>query len=516
MTVQAATGSGGPSFASDEEGATPIHHPYTKLEFGANGTRTIVSETDPLPVKPLPVLTVGPSTLDAINEAVTLEVKGRPFVGIRVFSGASTANMRLMVEHSTDNEATWDERYFMNGDNWVAADILPHAVEDVRTYSVAVNPADTHVRLRVSAYTSGSISAGIQASTITDIAALKQVAFAYGPTTLDAAAEVMEIPVNYALSAGFYVTSSDLVGTLVVESSPYSHGDAVWTTCIFTYGAAWKVSLTDPAAAATITVPLTAGYQRLRVRCSARTSGSVVLMGRVSHAADAIASALSAALAGDPAPFFSTAMGGIDSGGLHRAVVAANGTPGGADYGLVVRAAYIPNVTLAAGTNTNEVVGDVADDIAAAGNPVRIGAQAKETDGTDPGSVSAEDDLAGLIADRNRRLLVNTAHPNLWSANENYATAQTNNALKAAPGANLSLYITDIIISNGATAGTIKIVEDTAGTPVDKIGPLYLAANGGMSKRFATPIRITANKDVGFTSVTVTTHTVTLSGYIAP
>jgi hypothetical protein len=73
-----------------------------------------------------------------------------------------------------------------------------------------------------------------------------------------------------------------------------------------------------------------------------------------------------------------------------------------------------------------------------------------------------------------------------------------------------------MIISNGATAGSVKIVEDTAGTPVDIIELMYFPINGGMSKRFATPIRVTANKDVGYTSVTSTTHSVTLSGYIAP
>lgn len=162
------------------------------------------------------------------------------------------------------------------------------------------------------------------------------------------------------------------------------------------------------------------------------------------------------------------------------------------------------------------IVGTIADDATTPGSPVMIGGTAKETDGTTPGTVSAEDDVARLITDRNRRLLVNTAHPFLWKANENHSSAQTNNALKAAPGSGLSLYITDIIISNGATAGTVKLVEDTGGTPADIAGPYYFAANGGMSKKFATPLRLTADKDLGFTSTVVTTHTVTISGYTAP
>lgn len=145
-----------------------------------------------------------------------------------------------------------------------------------------------------------------------------------------------------------------------------------------------------------------------------------------------------------------------------------------------------------------------------------VGGIAVETDGTDPLSVSAEGDTAAFRTDRNRRLLVNKNHPNLWKVNENHSSAQTNNQLKTAPGANLSFYITDIIISNGATAGSVQIVEDEGGTPATIAGPYYFAINGGMSSHLETPIRMTANKSLGFTSTTVTTHTVTVMGYTAP
>jgi hypothetical protein len=161
-------------------------------------------------------------------------------------------------------------------------------------------------------------------------------------------------------------------------------------------------------------------------------------------------------------------------------------------------------------------VGTVADDATTPGNPVMIGGKAVETDGTDPSSVSAEDDVAIARTDRNRRLLVNTYHPNLWTANDNQSTAQTNTSLKTAPGAGLSLYITDVIVSNGATAGDVRIVEDPAGTPVIKVPKIYVAINGGAVLNFSTPIRITANKAVGYTSTTVTTHSVQINGYTAP
>jgi hypothetical protein len=161
-------------------------------------------------------------------------------------------------------------------------------------------------------------------------------------------------------------------------------------------------------------------------------------------------------------------------------------------------------------------VGTVADDATTPGAPVMIGGQAKETDGTDPGSVSGEDDVARCITDRNRRLLVNDRHPFAFRATLQHDTAQADHELVAAPGAGLSLYLTDVIVSNGATAGTCKIIEDTASAKTALIDVMYLAINGGAVLNLRTTMRLTANKNLGFTSATVTTHTVTVCGYTAP
>lgn len=173
----------------------------------------------------------------------------------------------------------------------------------------------------------------------------------------------------------------------------------------------------------------------------------------------------------------------------------------------------MPNVTLAAGTNTNEVVGDAADDAAAAGNPVLIAGVAVETDGTDPTTVSAEGDAAYLRTDRARRLLVSEHHPRSFFTSADYASAQTNTTVQAAPGAGLSLYITDIVISNGATAGNITLLDGSGGTVRFEI---YPPINGGVSISLRQPIRLTANTALVITSTTVTTHSINVGGYAAP
>lgn len=157
--------------------------------------------------------------------------------------------------------------------------------------------------------------------------------------------------------------------------------------------------------------------------------------------------------------------------------------------------------------------GGVADDATTPGNPIMIGGVAVETDGTDPTAVSAEDDVARLRTDRNRILLVNPTPPRHWSVSADYASAQTNTSVKASPGASLKLYITDISISNGATAGNITLLDGSGGTVLYEI---YPAINGGAVDNRRTPIVLTAATALCITSTTVTTHSVNISGYIAP
>lgn len=141
------------------------------------------------------------------------------------------------------------------------------------------------------------------------------------------------------------------------------------------------------------------------------------------------------------------------------------------------------------------------------GSPLNSGVLLQGDDGTDRINLSATPD--GYL----ETVIREVSQPTRFRASENHATAQTNNQLIAAAGASVSNCITDVIISNGATAGSVKIVEDTAGTPVDLIEIVYVAINGGAVINLTTPVCGTANTDVGFTSTTVTTHSVTVLGY---
>jgi len=157
------------------------------------------------------------------------------------------------------------------------------------------------------------------------------------------------------------------------------------------------------------------------------------------------------------------------------------------------------------------VQGNAAHDAAVSGNPVLIGGEAKETDGTDPGSV-AEGDVSRLKTDLNGRVLVNTAHPALASANDNQSTAQTATSIVAAPAADLSIYLTDVTVS-ALTAQTIKLhdEDDNVIVPI-----MYLGANGSVPMTFKNPIRLTHAKALEYTSTAAVAHSIVVNYYIAP
>lgn len=177
----------------------------------------------------------------------------------------------------------------------------------------------------------------------------------------------------------------------------------------------------------------------------------------------------------------------------------------------------MPNVTLAAGTNTNEVVGDAAHDAAVAGNPVRAGGRARTSDYA---SV-ANDDTADFITDLNgKQIVLPYAIPenSVSGAITSAMTGTTSTSLVAAPGAGLRNYITTIIVSNAhATVGTDVIIQDGNGGTTLLTIPAA-AVYGGAVIPLPTPLRQpTANTALYCANVTTGASTkVSAVGFKAP
>ena len=104
---------------------------------------------------------------------------------------------------------------------------------------------------------------------------------------------------------------------------------------------------------------------------------------------------------------------------------------------------------------------------------------------------------------------VTTRAPEKWSASADYAGAQTNATVKAAPAAGLQHIVEWIVISNGAVAGNVTLLDGSGGSVVFEA---YLPINGSIAIS-GTHIELTAATLLAFTSTSATTHAVNCGGY---
>ena len=172
-------------------------------------------------------------------------------------------------------------------------------------------------------------------------------------------------------------------------------------------------------------------------------------------------------------------------------------------------------VTLPASTNTLEVVGYVAHDAGAAGNPVLVCGVAQNVDDTaPPNRISAESDATRLATDWDGTVFAHPHGPQVWSYHENSSSALTDASVHAAPGLGLSLYVTDIVCSTGA-ATALNIFFEESTTTV--LGPYYLeaVAGRGLALHFQTPKKVTANTALTVTTSAAIAHSIDVTGFTA-
>ena len=174
----------------------------------------------------------------------------------------------------------------------------------------------------------------------------------------------------------------------------------------------------------------------------------------------------------------------------------------------------LPNVTLAAGTNTNEVVGDAAHGAAAAGNPLLQGLEGRSTA---PTAVDSGDVVRALATLLGKQVVYPYAIPaETWQ----YAgptggiTDTADDAIQAAGGAGVRHYVTSLTVVNShATVSTEVVVKD--GSTVIHRG-YAAAAGGGYALTFPTPLRGTAATALNVACITTGSATVvSASGFSA-
>lgn len=166
-----------------------------------------------------------------------------------------------------------------------------------------------------------------------------------------------------------------------------------------------------------------------------------------------------------------------------------------------------------AGPATTPVEGATDHDVAAGENPVVVGGVAQENDDTaPPNQVSAEGDTTRVAVTRDGALHVVPHPPRIWHTSNEYTTTQTDTSVKAAPGAGLSLYITDIeILADAAVDITLE-----EGTTTLKFRYYAGGKGDGVARSYTTPKKFTANTALTVTTDAAVTIFLAVHGYTAP
>ncbi len=233
---------------------------------------------------------------------------------------------------------------------------------------------------------------------------------------------------------------------------------------------------------------------------------------------------------GSAAPASATYMGVLSGSNMVGLSISANNS-GAIGSGITVlgaiaettgtTASYTTGFAVAPATDLNGrlyVVGGLADNTAAGGNPVAIAAKGV-ADGSAPSAVSAGA-LGYPIMSLDRRLYVDTAHPNFFSYAADAVTATTQ--LVGLSGASVSYYIDSVVFSSSGATNMKIISSTTAGTacvtaPVVVVPTMYLnAAGAGVSMTFPTPIKVTANSAICCSLSAANASSCVVTGHLAP
>jgi hypothetical protein len=164
-----------------------------------------------------------------------------------------------------------------------------------------------------------------------------------------------------------------------------------------------------------------------------------------------------------------------------------------------------------------EAVGPVAEAGGASGNPLRMGAVVEVEGAAMTSTNQVDQDISSLKADEEGRLWTRTDHPNPFSCDLSAATGDS--AICTNLSSSTTVYVTDIFVSNGSTAGSIIINQGTgtacATNPTAIHPATYLPANSGFVYSPKTPIKITwaSGLDICADITSLNPYSVSIRGY---
>lgn len=165
---------------------------------------------------------------------------------------------------------------------------------------------------------------------------------------------------------------------------------------------------------------------------------------------------------------------------------------------------FIPEATM-----TGSFAGDVANDAADSGNPLKIGGKAFSSN---PAAVAGNDRVNAQFDLQGRQVVAFSIPEALVRGVSTQITGTTDTAVIAAQGAGVRIYLTHFVVFNtDSTVATQVNIKDGSTT----IYSVYVAAQGGqVSVTLPVPLRLTANTALNAACVTTSAEViVSASGF---
>lgn len=487
------SGSGGITLSLDEL-TGPIHVQRVKIQYGTDGNATDVSDTNPLPI-------------DDAGGSLTVDNDGTFVVQE---NGAALTALQLL-----DNVVIVDDAAFTPGTTSVSMagftfdDTAPDSVNegDAGAARMSAN-RNIYVQLRDAAGNERGLN----------VDASGQLAVT---TALDGAISGSELQVDIVSSSTLTVdlganndVTIDNSSIVHAEDSAHSSGHAGIMPLAVRNDTLAALATTDGDYA-----PLqvnASGALFIQEGAALDVSGATVVVDATGQGDVPVTLAGEAVVLGAGSASIGTlgANSGVDIGDVDvtslpsNTFVAEAGALGlgvllqgddGSDRKNVAVDATTGNlqVDLAASTNTIEVVGDVAHDAAAAGNPVAIAARA--TNSVEGISQVANADASFISSDLNGVLITRphtTLEEILSERISDTGGTSTNFTTFGAGGAGVHNYVTTISISNTSSTDGYVDFRDGSGGSVIFTAPA--PANGGSVINLPVPLKGAANTALAY------------------
>lgn len=424
QTASLATVPTASTIATDDVGG--VHYQRMKLVDGTDGASTGAKVTSEGNLQAITPNRTASGTLGALNDAVTISAVGIEAVVIS-FTGTLVGDVKPEVSLDGTNWAGW-QAWDVNS----LLSLIHNPFEDSPEYYMRTGGYHS-VRLRVSDYGSGSTTATMVGGSAN---------FDFGHQFVG----LVNTSTGAVLSSGGGTQStalrvtvaSDSTGVLSVDDNDGSLTVDAASLPLPT-GAATSALQTQPGVdIGDVTVNNAAGASAVNVQDggnSLTVDGTVTanLAAGTNNIGDVDVLTLPAIPAGN------NNIGDVDV----ASIAAGDNNIGNVDI------VTMPNVTLAAGTNTNEVVGDVAHNTAAAGNPLLQGGYASAAAPTDVGA----DGRA-----------VNAWHLRNGAAAVNITAAGALIAGDASNGLDVDVTRLPALVAGNANIGDVDIASIAAGT----------------------------------------------------